>query len=102
MLLRFDWRMALLVTGALPFIIIGSVIYYKTVTGAESGSDKLFAKANQAVADAFGSIRVVQAYNLNEKVGALQGGVNMWVWALTCGSGCGLGVGCMLQEKMLP
>lgn len=29
----FDWRMSLLITGALPFIIVGSIIYYKTITG---------------------------------------------------------------------
>ena len=26
---RFNWRMALLVTGALPFMVVGSIIYYK-------------------------------------------------------------------------
>ena len=34
----------------------------------ESGSDKLFAGANQAVSDAFSSIRVIHAYNLRGSV----------------------------------
>ena len=29
----FEWRMALVVLGALPFMISGSIIYYQTVTG---------------------------------------------------------------------
>jgi ATP-binding cassette subfamily B (MDR/TAP) protein 1 len=34
----------------------------------ESGSDKMFAGANQAVSDAFSSIRVIHAYNLKGQV----------------------------------
>ena len=37
-------------------------------SGMESGSDKLFAGANQAVSDAFSSIRVIHAYNLRGSV----------------------------------
>lgn len=37
----------------------------------ESGSDKLFAGANQAVSDAFSSIRVIHAYNLKGQVSEL-------------------------------
>ncbi|GFH13375.1 uncharacterized protein HaLaN_09249 [Haematococcus lacustris] len=69
--LVYDWRMALVVTGALPFMIIGSIIYYRTITGNDSGSSMKFAKANQAVSDAFSSVRVVQAYNLQGQVLAL-------------------------------
>lgn len=36
--------------------------------GTDSGSDAMFASANQAVSDAFASIRVVQAYNLQKHV----------------------------------
>lgn len=57
-----------MVTGALPFILVGSVIYYKSITGAESGFSKLYNKGNQAVTDAFGSIRVIHAYVLQEKI----------------------------------
>jgi len=64
----FNWRMALLVTGALPFMIVGTVIYYRAITGFDSGSDKLFGAANQGVSDAFSSIRVVQAYNLQAQM----------------------------------
>ncbi|GFH24318.1 ATP-binding cassette transporter [Haematococcus lacustris] len=69
--LVYDWRMALVVTGALPFMIIGSIIYYRTITGNDSGSSMKFAKANQAVSDAFSSVRVVQAYNLQGQILAL-------------------------------
>lgn len=48
--------------------LAGAIIYYKTITGFESGSGTLYAKANQAVSDAFSSIRVVQAYNLQSYV----------------------------------
>ncbi len=47
---------------------MGAIIYYKTVTGFESGTSTLYASANQAVSDAFSSIRVVQAYNLHAQV----------------------------------
>ncbi|KAF5834437.1 P-loop containing nucleoside triphosphate hydrolase protein [Dunaliella salina] len=67
----FNWRMALLVTGALPFMIVGTVIYYKAITGFDSGSNKLFGAANQGVSDAFSSIRIVQAYNLQAQMVAL-------------------------------
>ncbi len=44
------------------------VIYYRTISGFESGTSTLYASANQAVSDAFSSIRVVQAYNLQDQV----------------------------------
>lgn len=46
----------------------GMIIYYASITGAEAGSAGLYASANQAVSDAFTSIRVVQAYGLQAKV----------------------------------
>lgn len=60
--------MALLVLGALPIMISGSIIYYQRVMGAQSGSESLFASANQAVSDAFSSIRVIHAYGLRQQV----------------------------------
>ncbi|KAL6754343.1 MDR-like ABC transporter [Haematococcus lacustris] len=42
-----------------------------TITGNDSGSSMKFAKANQAVSDAFSSVRVVQAYNLQGQILAL-------------------------------
>ncbi len=60
--------MALVVTGALPFILSGSVLFYVAATSADAGNSKLFASANQAVSDAFSSIRVVQSYRLQSHV----------------------------------
>ncbi len=39
------------------------------MTGVDNASEALFGQANQAVSDAFSSIRIVQAYNLQEPVG---------------------------------
>jgi len=60
----YDWRMALLVTGVLPLLIVAMFIQMKMFTGATSKSDKIYAGANQAISEAFGSIRVIMAYNL--------------------------------------
>ncbi len=38
------------------------------VTNADAGSSELFGAANQAVSDAFTSIRVVQSYRLQDHV----------------------------------
>lgn len=43
--------------------------YFQALTSVDSASDALFGQANQAVSDAFSSIRIVQAYNLQEQVG---------------------------------
>jgi len=67
----YEWRMALVVTGLLPFLLSANIIYYKFTTGFSSNADKLYAGANQAVTDAFSSIRVVQAYGLGPRVGGL-------------------------------
>ena len=29
----YNWRMALVVLGALPFMVSGSIIYYQTISG---------------------------------------------------------------------
>ncbi|KAL6755759.1 MDR-like ABC transporter [Haematococcus lacustris] len=66
-----DWCMALVMTGAIPFMVVGTIIYYRTITENDSGSSMKVAKANQAVSDAFSSVRVVQAYNLQGQIVAL-------------------------------
>ncbi|GFH06183.1 uncharacterized protein HaLaN_00773, partial [Haematococcus lacustris] len=67
----YDWCMALVMTGAIPFMAVGTIIYYRTITEKDSGSSMKVAKANQAVSDAFSSVRVVQAYNLQGQIVAL-------------------------------
>ncbi|KAG1679148.1 hypothetical protein FOA52_000503 [Chlamydomonas sp. UWO 241] len=64
----YNWRMALVVLAALPFMISGSIIHYRNMAGMETGTDKLYAPANQAVSDAFSSIRVVHAYGLRQQI----------------------------------
>ncbi|GFR42553.1 hypothetical protein Agub_g3460 [Astrephomene gubernaculifera] len=60
----YDWRMALLITGILPFLTLSMFIHLKFHTGFTSDADKLYAGANQMVTEAFASIRVIHAYNL--------------------------------------
>eukprot|EP00198_Chlamydomonas_reinhardtii_P007903 XP_001697240.1 MDR-like ABC transporter [Chlamydomonas reinhardtii] len=60
----YDWRMALLITGVFPFLMLSMVIHLKFHTGFTSDADKLYAGANQMVTEAFSSIRVIHAYNL--------------------------------------
>ncbi|KXZ43925.1 hypothetical protein GPECTOR_77g22 [Gonium pectorale] len=60
----YDWRMALLITGIMPFLVASSIIHLKFHTGFTSNADKLYAGANQTVTEAFASIRVIHAYNL--------------------------------------
>uniref|UniRef100_A0A7R9VCA0 Uncharacterized protein n=1 Tax=Chlamydomonas euryale TaxID=1486919 RepID=A0A7R9VCA0_9CHLO len=67
----YDWRMALVVIATLPFMVSGSIIYYQSIAGAEGGTDKLYGPANQAVSDAFGSIRIVHAYDMRDRIVAL-------------------------------
>ncbi|KAL6762783.1 MDR-like ABC transporter [Haematococcus lacustris] len=62
--LIYDWRMALLITGAFPLILVSTVIQMRWSTGAATTSDKLYAAANQLISEAFSAIRVVHAYNL--------------------------------------
>ena len=51
-------------TGVFPLIIVSMVIHLKFHTGFTSDADKLYAGANQMVTEAFSSIRVIHAYNL--------------------------------------
>ncbi|GLC41172.1 hypothetical protein PLESTM_001163200 [Pleodorina starrii] len=62
--LAYDWRMALLITGIFPFLTLSMLIHLKFHTGFSSDADKLYAGANQMVTEAFSSIRVIHAYNL--------------------------------------
>lgn len=64
----FDWRMALLVLGILPFMVSGTIIHYKSIAGLSTSNDKHFSGANQAVSDAVSSIRIVHAYTLRSQV----------------------------------
>ncbi|GIL71759.1 hypothetical protein Vretimale_808 [Volvox reticuliferus] len=71
--LAYDWRMALLITGVFPFITLSMLIHLKFHTGFSSDADKLYAGANQMVTEAFSSIRVIHAYNLQSFVSRTYG-----------------------------
>ncbi|GLI63941.1 hypothetical protein VaNZ11_007082 [Volvox africanus] len=71
--LAYDWRMALLITGVFPFITLSMLIHLKFHTGFSSDADKLYAGANQMVTEAFSSIRVIHAYNLQSFVSGTYG-----------------------------
>ncbi|KAG2428637.1 hypothetical protein HXX76_011344 [Chlamydomonas incerta] len=62
--LGFDWRMALLITGIFPLLMLSMVIQLRFHTSFTSDADKQYAGANQMVTEAFSSIRVIHAYNL--------------------------------------
>ncbi|KAG2490598.1 hypothetical protein HYH03_010991 [Edaphochlamys debaryana] len=66
--LAYDWRMALLITGVFPFVVLSMLIHLKFHTGFTSDANKLYANANQMVTEAFSSIRVIHAYNLQDFV----------------------------------
>ncbi|KAF8060513.1 ABCB6 [Scenedesmus sp. PABB004] len=60
-----NWRVALLITGAAPLVVVGGYIHIRLTFGLSSSSDKLYATANQAVQEAVASIR---AYNMQPQV----------------------------------
>uniref|UniRef100_A0A7S0R4U3 ATP-binding cassette transporter n=1 Tax=Chlamydomonas leiostraca TaxID=1034604 RepID=A0A7S0R4U3_9CHLO len=60
----YDWRMALLITGCMPILITGAIAQMNWAMGNANKSDKLYQAANQLMSEAFSSIRVVHAYNL--------------------------------------
>ena len=64
----YNWRIALLITGAAPLVALGGILHVKLVFGDNSGGDKVYATANSAVTEAISSIRVIQAYNLQGHV----------------------------------
>jgi len=59
----YNWRIALLVTGAAPLVAFGGLIHVKLTFMETSGSDKLYATANSAVTEAISSIRVIQVWH---------------------------------------
>lgn len=56
----YNWRMALLITGAGPLIALGGILHMKLTFGQSTGADKLYGTANSAVTEAVSSIRVIQ------------------------------------------
>lgn len=66
----YNWRMALLVTGLAPLVAVGGYFQMQLMMSLGGSSDKLYSTANQAVAEAVSSIRVIQAYNLQPHVSA--------------------------------
>lgn len=56
----YDWRMALLITGVAPLMVISGTIHIKVMVGVDTGNEHLYAEANQHVTEAVSSIRVVQ------------------------------------------
>lgn len=60
----YNWRIALLITGAAPLIAVGGVIQMKLMMGTSTDTDKLYGTANSAVTEAVSSIRVIQVGQL--------------------------------------
>lgn len=60
----YDWRMALVVTGALPLVVIAASIQLKFTAGMNNKSDVLYSQANQTATEALSSMRTIHAYNL--------------------------------------
>lgn len=56
----YNWRMALLITGAGPLIAVGGILHMKLTFGQSTGVDKLYGTANSAVTEAVSSIRIIQ------------------------------------------
>jgi ATP-binding cassette subfamily B (MDR/TAP) protein 1 len=56
----YNWRMALLVTGLAPLVAVGGYFQMQLMMSLGGSSDKLYSTANQAVAEAVSSIRVIQ------------------------------------------
>ncbi len=66
--LVYDWRMALVVTGVLPLLVIAQSVEVKYQMGATSSTDELTANANQAASESISAVRMVQSYNLQSTV----------------------------------
>jgi ATP-binding cassette subfamily B (MDR/TAP) protein 1 len=56
----YNWRIALLITGAAPLIAVGGVLHVRLIFGQSTDSDKLYGIANTAVTEAIASIRIIQ------------------------------------------
>lgn len=55
----YNWRIALLITGAGPLVALGGFLHMKLVFGHDTGTDKIYSGANAAVTEAVSSIRVI-------------------------------------------
>jgi len=66
--LYFDWRVALLVTAALPLLASSSLLHVKFTLGTSSSTERHFADANGAVAEAVAAARTIQSFNLQREV----------------------------------
>lgn len=64
----YDWRVALVVTGILPFVVLGAYFDMQFVMGNTDTSEELYGTANQTASEAFSSIRVIHAYNMNDSM----------------------------------
>mmetsp|Transcript_13373 Transcript_13373/g.23679 ORF Transcript_13373/g.23679 Transcript_13373/m.23679 type:complete len:1466 (-) Transcript_13373:839-5236(-) len=64
----YDYRMALLVTGILPFMVFAQSVEMKYMTGFSSGADKINASSNQTASESIAAVRVVQSYNMQDAV----------------------------------
>lgn len=56
----YNWRIALLITGAAPLIAVGGFLHVKLIFGQSTDTDKLYGIANTAVTEAISSIRIIQ------------------------------------------
>uniref|UniRef100_A0A7S0USK3 ATP-binding cassette transporter n=1 Tax=Polytomella parva TaxID=51329 RepID=A0A7S0USK3_9CHLO len=60
----YDWRMALVVGGLLPFMFVTQWLNAKYNTRQSNRADMSNADANQAASESLTSVRVVQGYNM--------------------------------------
>lgn len=63
-----DWRMTLVVTAELPFMLVATSAYFKYIGGNDQNIAALYAGLNAGVSDAFLAIRVVHAYGLKTRM----------------------------------
>lgn len=63
----YDWRMALVVFGALPLIVVATTIQMKFTAGLNTKSDELYSQANQTATEALSAMRTIHAYNLQAR-----------------------------------
>lgn len=63
-----SWSVTLVVTALLPFMIAGQAVQAALTFGANKRNSSALAEANRLATEAVGSIRVVAAYGLQDKV----------------------------------
>lgn len=54
--------------GTFPFLMVAAYLQIQWATGASNASDDLYAGANQYISEAFTSIRVIHAFNLQSYI----------------------------------